>query len=243
MNKQKQKLIVTMLALMGFVASDAALAHNNNDGDFALAFKGTNPASTSTAPGSPVTLQTDNLRLEAMVKAAGPQINGGLLVYNGSGCCSGWGILLQGNEAGIDANKLSVLAGGIVVAASPASLPVGKWTRVVMERRAGVVTLTVGGNSRRNPAQEFNLGVVPANPLGMAMGATERFTLGQNFNGLIDDVKVRTLDTRKTVESFSFNDVTGYTSKGKYGAILDTSGSSWIDVDDEDDDHGHDRDD
>ena len=238
----KQKLLVTMIALMGFIVSDTALAHGN-DGDFALAFKGTNPASTSTAPGSPLTLQSDNLRLEAMVMAAGPQLQGGLLVYNGSGCCSGWGILLQGNEAGPDANKLAVLAGGVTVVPAPVSLPVGKWTRVVMERRAGVVTLTVGGNSRRNPAQVFDLGVVPANPLGMAQSATERFTLGQNFNGLIDDVKVRTLDTKKTVESFGFNDVTGYTSKGKNGAILDTSGSSWVDVDDDDDDHGHDRDD
>jgi hypothetical protein len=191
-----------------------------------------------------VTLQTDNLRLEALVKWSGPPSRSGLLVYNGHGCCSGWGILWLGDDAGPDANKLSVLAGGIIVQTAPVSLPAGKWTRVAMERRAQVVTLTVGGTGEHDPAQVFNLGVIPVNPLGVdnrpvaggTVRTTEKASVGENFNGLVDDVKFRTLDTKQTIESWKFDDVTGFTATGSKGHVLNLETATWMAVDGEGDD-------
>jgi hypothetical protein len=219
-----------------------APAFADDDGNFALAFKGS-PGLASTAPGSPVTLQIDDLRLEAMAKWSGPPSRSGVFVYNGHGCCSGWGILWLGDDAGSDANRLAVLAGGIVVQTAPISLPAGKWTRVVMERRAGVVTLTVGGNGKKDPGQVFDLGYIPVNPLGVdnrpitggTVRTTEKLSIGENFNGLIDDVKIRTLDTKQTVESFRFNEVTGFIATGKNGSVLNLTTAAWIFVDDDDD--------
>ena len=52
------------------------------------------------------------------------------------------------------------------------------------------------------------------------------------------DVKVRTLDTKQTLESWRFNDVTGFIAKGSKGTVLNLQTAAWIDVsDDEDDDH------
>jgi hypothetical protein len=224
----------------------SAFADDDSHGNFALAFKG-NPGLASTAPGSPVTLQTDDLRLEALAKWSGPPNRGGMIVYNGHGCCSGWGILLLGDDAGPDAHKLAVLAGGIVVQTAPVSLPVGTWTRIVMERRAQVVTLRVGGTGKRDPVQVFDLGVIPVNPLGVdnrpvpggTVRTTEKASIGENFNGLIDDVKFRTLDTKKTLETWRFNDVTGFVAAGNKGHVLDLQTAAWINVtkhDDDDDD-------
>lgn len=239
------------ISLTLMLCAASAYAHDS-DGNFALAFQGTTGVVTATAPGSPVTLQNDNLRMEAMVKWAGPPSKSGMLVYNGHGCCSGWGILWLGDAEGADANKLAVLAGGITVVSAPVSLPVGKWAHVVMERRAQVVTLTVDADGKHTPAQVFNLGVIPSNPLGVdnrpvtggTVRTTEKLTLGENFNGLIDNVKIRTLDTKQTVDSWKFDDVTGFTATGSKGNVLNLQASAWIDVsdDEDDDDHDHGRD-
>jgi hypothetical protein len=234
------------ISVASLLCAASAFADDHSHGNFALAFKGS-PGLSSTAPGSPVTLQTDDLRLEAMVKWAGPPSRSGVMVYNGHGCCSGWGILWLGDDAGADANKLSVLAGGITVQVAPASLPVGKWTRVVMERRAQVVTLTVGGTGKRDPAQVFNLGVIPVNPLGVdnrpvtggTVRTTEKASIGENFNGLIDDVKFTSLIPKLTIESWRFNDVTGFIAQGSKGHVLNLETAAWIDASDDDDDGDH----
>ena len=224
---------------------------DDDEGNFAMAFR--TPASgpgaiAATAPGSPVTLQTDFLRMEALVKWDGPPNRGGLIVYNGHGCCSGWGILLLGdNDGPAFAHKLSVLAGGITVGVAEVTLPVGVWTQVAMERRGQVVTLTLRGTGKKDPTQTFDLGIIPVNPLGVdnrpvgggqTVRTTEKLTIGENFNGIIDDVKIRTLDTKQTVESFRFNKVTGFTAVGKNGAALDLQSANWIGIpgDDHDDD-------
>jgi hypothetical protein len=62
----------------GFVISSAlslcvasAFADDNGQDNFALAFKGS-PGLASTAPGAPLTLQDNELRLEATVRAGRP---------------------------------------------------------------------------------------------------------------------------------------------------------------------------
>jgi hypothetical protein len=230
-------------ALMLSVASAFA---DDGGGNFALAFKGDLDALAATSPGSPVTLQIDNLGMEALVNWGGPPSKSGVLVYNGHGCCSGWGILWLGADAGGDANKLAVLAGGIVVATSNLTLPVGQWARVTMERVNQVVTLTVGGTGKHDPVQTFNFGPIPVNPLGVdnrpvaggTVRTTEKAQVGEKFNGLIADVKFRALDTKKNIETWRFNDVAGFITTGKNGAVLNLEDAAFIHVgeDDGDDD-------
>ena len=214
-------------------------------GNFAMATR--TPASgtgalITTTPGSPVTLQDNNLRMEAKVLWGGPPNRGGLIVYNGHGCCSGWGILLLGEADGGDRHKLSVLAGGITVAVAQVTLPVGEWVRVAMERRDQVVTLIVGED---DAAQVYDLGVIPVNPLGtdriiggQPLRLTEKVTIGENFNGIVDDVKFRSLEGKGNsgvIEYWRFNQVTGFTATGQNGAVLTTlQNAAWIAVDDED---------
>lgn len=213
------------------------LADDHSHGDFAMAFKG-NPGIAATAPGSPLTLQTDNIRMEALVMWAGPPNQGGVIVYNGHGCCSGWGILLFGDADGADAHKLGVLAGGVTIVSAPVTLPVGEWTRVVMERRGQDVTLSVGGTGKHDPVQTFDLGIIPVNPLGVdnrsvtggTVRTTEKLSVGENFNGLIDNVAVRTLDTNQTLDSWRFNDVTGFIATGSQGHVLNLQSAEWIDI-------------
>jgi hypothetical protein len=242
-NNAREASMRNLWQSFGIIAASAlciAPAFADNDhahGNFALAFKG-NPGLVATAPGSPVTLQTDNLRLEALVMWAGPPNQGGMIVYNGHGCCSGWGILLLGDADGPDAHKLGVLAGGITVVTAPVMLPVGEWTQVVMERRAQDVTLTVTGTGKHDRPQTFDLGIIPANPLGVdnrvvsggTVRTTEKLSIGENFNGLIDNVAVRTLDTKQTIDSWRFNDVTGFIATGKNGHVLNLQAAEWIDI-------------
>lgn len=232
-------------ALMLCVASAFA---DDGGGNFALAFKGDLDALAATAPGSPITLQTDSLRMEALVKQAGPLAQSGVLVYNGHGCCSGWGILMLGAETGGDVNKIAVLAGGIVVATSPITLPVGTWTRVAMERNAQVVTLTVSGTGKHDPVQTFNFGVIPVNPIGVdnrpvaggTVRTTEKASIGEKFNGLIDDVRFRALDTKQAIETWRFNDVAGFITTGKNGAVLNLKNAAFIDLSEDDVEDKHD---
>ena len=226
--------IVAASSLLGIVP---AFADQQPHGDFAMAFQGS-PGLASTAPGSPLTLQTDNLRMEALVMWAGPPNQGGVIVYNGHGCCSGWGILLLGDADGADAHKLAVLAGGVTIVTAPVTLPVGEWTHVVMERRAQDVMLSVGGTGKHDPVQTFDLGIIPANPVGVdnrpvaggTVRTTEKLSVGENFNGLVDNVAVTALDTNETLDSWRFNDVTGFIATGSQGHVLNLQSAEWIDI-------------
>ena len=218
---------------------------DDGGGKFALAFRSPTNFATSapgslaaTAPGSPITLQTDNIHLEALVNWGGLPARGGLLVYNGHGCCSGWGLLLLGDNSGPDAGKIAILAGGITVATSPFVLPVGSWTHVSADRVAGDVTVTVQGTGKHDKPQTFDLGFIFANPLGVdnrpvaggTVRTTERFSVGDSFNGIIDNVKMSTLDTRQTVDSWTFKKVTGFSAVGQNGNALDLQSANWIDI-------------
>lgn len=212
-------------------------------GKFALAFRSPTTISSApgslaaTAPGSPLTLQTDNIHLEALVNWGGPPSRGGLLVYNGHGCCSGWGLLLLG-DTDPNAGKIAILAGGITVATTPLPLPVGAWTHVSADRVGQDVIVTVQGTGRHDRPQSFDVGIVPVNPLGVdnrvvgggIVRLNERFSVGDSFNGIIDNVKMSTLDTNQTVDSWTFKKVTGFSAVGQNGNSLDLQSANWIDI-------------
>jgi hypothetical protein len=227
---------------------------DDGGGKFALTFRSPTVNSSvpgalaGTPPGSPITQQTDNVRLQALVNWAGPPNRGGILIYNGHGCCSGWGLLILGYDSGPDAGKLAVLAGGITVAVAPLSLTPGVWTYVTADRRAGDVTITIQGTGRHDVPQTFDMGVIPVNPIGVnnnpvsggTVRTTERFSIGENLNGIMDNVKMMTLDTKQLVDSWTFKKVTGFSAVGANGNTIDLQQSvTWIDLnagDGEDDD-------
>jgi len=246
------------LAIASVLALSVASAFADDDahGNFALQFMspktlGTNPAGAlaATAPGSPVTLQNDDLEMEALVKWDGLPSRTGLLLYNGHGCCSGWGILIMGSDQAPSVRgKLALLAGGIDVIVAPASLPAGEWTRVRMERRSGVVTLGITGSGKHDQEQLYNLGFVVSNALGVdnrpvtggTVRTTEKLTVGDNFNGLIDDVTIRTLGG-DTVESWGFNHPSGFVAVGSMGKVLSLQTAAWTDLFDHDSGDGNNK--
>src|ERR1700733_12718512 len=101
--RTRSSALITIVTLM---LASLVVAHADGDRarrDFALGFS---EAAGSSATG-PAIGRLDNLRMEALVKWNGPSANGGLIVYNGNGCCNGWGILLHGtNDGGNFVGKL-----------------------------------------------------------------------------------------------------------------------------------------
>jgi hypothetical protein len=202
------------------------------------------PASSAVTPGV-VTTQLDNLRLEATVKWLGPANAGSLLVYNGSGSVSGWGILLFGSNDS-PPNVISVLAGGVTIVSSPLTLTAGQWQHIQMDRIGQVVTVLledVGGDDDHHDrdhghhhAQTFSFGVIPANPVGGQFTSIEGTNVGTAFNGFIRDANVTTLGTPDVVvESWDFTKGTpfgpltvfGPAATGINGHTLTTKNVSW----------------
>jgi hypothetical protein len=192
-----------------------------------------NAASGSIATGAPIN-RTDNLRMEALVRYDGPSANGGVLIYNGNGCCNGWGLLVYGTNPDPNAaGRLAILAGGIVVQDSQQSLtlPVGVWQRIRVESRGQLVTLSFPGN---DAGPVFSFGVVPRNDLNFEVPSS--VTVGQGFNGLIKDVRFTSLDTPNTVlEFWRLNEGAGNIATGVNGAVLNLTNTSWAQLSRDDD--------
>lgn len=225
--------LVVATACAVFVASFTNARSQDDKKHFALQF---NAASGSIATGAPIN-RTDNLRMEARVRYDGPSADGGVLIYNGNGCCNGWGLLAYGTNAGSNAGRLAILAGGITVQDSQQSLtlPVGVWQRVRVESRGQRVTLSFPGN---DPGPVFSFGTVPRNGLNFEVPSS--VTVGQGFNGLIDDVRFTSLDTPNTLlEFWRFNEGTGSIATGVNGGVLNLTNTTWVRVsrDDDNDDN------
>jgi hypothetical protein len=230
------RLLIACVVLMASFAiarsqdnKTAAKAETERRENFALQFDAANGSIAATAPGAPIN-RTDNLRMEAVVRYDGPSADGGLLLYNGNGCCNGWGLVVYGTNAGSNAGRLAILAGGILFYDSQQSLtlPVGVWQRIRLESRGQLVTLSFPGN---DPGPVFSFGIVFRNPLNfIPPNATPpSVTVGQGFNGLIADVRFTSLDTPNTVlESWRLNEGTGNVATGVNGAVLNLTNTSWV---------------
>ena len=210
----------------------AARADKATDaGGSALFFNGVD-ANASTPMGTIVTTQIDDMEYAATVRFDGPNVNAGgddhqIIVYNGHGAVSGWGILILGAGQGFTDGTVSILAGGIVVAPTSLVLPRGQWVDVSAVRTGGVVTVRVGD-------QTESVGVIPVNPVGAYWASIERTSVGGDgvfdaptgmFHGAIKDVSLRTNNT--WIERWRFAGH-GNTSTGINGTVLQLGTASWI---------------
>ena len=233
-----RRLVVCLaIACLIFIASFTSARSQDDERNFALQF---NAVNGSIATGAPIN-RTDNLRMEALVRYDGPSANGGVLIYNGNGCCNGWGLLMYGTNQGSNAGRLAILAGGVTVQDSQQSLtlPVGVWQRVRVESRGQRVTLSFPG---KDPGPVFSFGTVPRNDLNFE--APSSVTVGQGFNGLIKDVRFTSLDTPNTLlEFWRLNEGTGSTATGVNGGLLNLTNTTWVRVPRHDNDDNDDRND
>jgi hypothetical protein len=130
-----------------------------------------------------------------------------LIVYNGHGAVSGWGILvLSSHDA--PANGLAVLAGGIIVATSPLTLTAGQWQHIRMDRLDQTVTMTLNnvGDDDDEDVQTFSFGVIPVNPVGGIHKTIEQTSVGDAFNGFIKSASIRAIGEHDPlIEAWDFS--------------------------------------
>lgn len=200
-------------------------------GGSALFFNGVD-ANASTALGTVVTTQIDNLTMSATVRYDGPNANAGgddhqAIVYNGHGAFSGLGILVMGHGQGSADGTIAFLAGGIVVQPTSMVLPVGEWVTVRLTRTNGDVTMSVGD-------QTEDLGVIPVNSVGGDFASVERTSVGGDglsndpsgaFHGAIKRVSIRS--DNHWIEMWRFAGH-GTSATGINGTVLDLGTASWI---------------
>jgi hypothetical protein len=227
-----RRLVVTSLAIVSAgcneptppvsLSAEGGVA-NAAGGGTTLLFNGTN-ANVSGPLGFRVTNQIDDIGVEATVRWDGPNAaaNHQMIYYNGHGCCSGWGIIVIGGQVGI-------LAGGITIPMTPFSVTDGAWHHIRAERVGGVVTV-------RFDDLEHVIGSLPVNPVNGVISHLERTSIGGdgtfsaptgNWNGAIDNVKVRNLATDTWIERWNFNKGEGTTAVGVNGTVLGIGNAVW----------------
>jgi len=153
------------------VSAGAALRAGSR---LAVSFSGSGQYLTNTI----LTNVTDNFGIEAWVRPN--SVSGGhTIAYNGHTGSNGWGLHQSSS------NYTALFGGVIQFGAAPVATNV--WTHVAVVRASGTATLYVNGI----PIATSGSGVgVPAG--GFAIGAPGQGTLTENFNGLIDEVRVFT---------------------------------------------------
>ena len=124
--------------------------------------------------------QTDNITMSAWVKWNGSTSDHQMILNNGNSATSGYGIFLDHGNG----DRLSVLAGGVLIMSSQTVLPTGQWMLVTATRSGGTWSLYVNGSSVAI-TNSTTTPVVPsgATTIGAAQGGIE------NFNGAVDDVR------------------------------------------------------
>jgi hypothetical protein len=212
------------------LARIAGTGANATGGGTTLYFNGAN-ANTSTPLGTIVTSQIDNIAVDAMVRFDGGNAVGShqMIYYNGHGAVSGWGIIVLGAPHGFADGTIGILAGGIAIPMTNLVLQPGVWQHVTAERRAGVITVTLEGES-------FVIHGLGVNPVARGFAAIERTTVGGdgtfngptgNFNGAVDRVRVLDLNTESWIERWNFNEGEGATATGVNGTVLFVGNSLW----------------
>jgi len=127
-----------------------------------------------------VSTQTDNITMSAWVKWNGSTSNHQMILNNGNNATSGYGVFLDHGNG----DKLALLAGGVAVMSSQATLPMGQWALITATRSGGTWSLYVNGVA----VAITNAGATPHVPSGATtIGAGLNGT--QNFNGSVDDVR------------------------------------------------------
>jgi hypothetical protein len=196
----------------------------------ALEFNGTT-ANASTVAGTIVTTQVDNIAYDMLVRFDGPTSHQyQMIFYNGHGAVTGWGLMVIGADDGQVEGTIAVLAGGIIISATPLVLKPGIWQHLSAERRDGKVTVSLDD-------QSYAVGAFPVNPLGGAKyQAIERTTVGGDgtfdtpaghFRGAIDRVRVRDLASNFFIERWYFDEARGAMTVGARGAVIYLGNTQW----------------
>lgn len=197
---------------------------------FALQFNGVD-ANASTSRGTVLTKQVDDIAWDMLVRYDGPTATKNpAIFYNGHGSWSGWGVLLVGPRDGQADGTIGVLAGGIVLTATPLVMKHGVWQHLTAERRGGRVTVWLDDDS-------FALGPFPVHPVNGEFRSIERTSFGGDgladtptgdFHGAIDHVRVRDLSSNWAMERLDFDEGHGSTTVGRLGTIVHTGRATWI---------------
>lgn len=212
------------------LAGAAPVILPDSEPGYALEFNGTT-ANASTVVGTIVTTQVDNIAYDMLVRFDGLTSHRHQMVfYNGHGAVTGWGLMVIGASDGQAEGTIAVLAGGIVVSATPLVLKPGIWQHLTAERRDGKVSVSMDG-------QSYVVGAFPVNPLGSAKyQAIERTTVGGDgtfdaptghFRGAIDRVRVKDLASNFFVERWYFDEARGAMTVGAKGAVIHLGNTKW----------------
>ena len=211
-------------------AGVAAITLPDDEIGTALAFNGIN-TNASTPLGSIVTERLDNVGVDMLVRFDGFKSRvHQMIYYNGHGAVSGWGLMVLSPGDPRPEGTIGVLAGGIIIAATPLVLEKGKWSRLSAERRDGKVTVTLGGRTHA-------LGNFPVYPLSAKHRAIERTSIGGDgtfdaptgaFHGAIDRVRIRDLAGAYWIERWNFDEGKGPHTVGARGAMLRLGRTAWI---------------
>jgi hypothetical protein len=186
-----------------------------------------------TATGTLVTSQSDNLTVDMMLRWDGRTANEYQMVfYNGHGGVTGWGLMVTGRENGQPDGTISVLAGGITIAATTLVLKQGTWHHLVAERRDGKVTVTLDD-------QSYSVGAFPVNAIADRYRSIERTNIGGDgprdtpsgvFRGAIDRVRMRDLASNYFIDRWNFDEGRGTITIGEKGALLHVENAEWTPV-------------
>jgi len=148
-----------------------------------LSFDGVNDYADA---GTVLTTTTNNVALEAWFKWSGTSSGSNqYIVLNGTTCCSGYAIYLTSGGA------INGLLGGVVSIPANVTAIAGQWTHVAFARGATQWGLYVNGILRATTNSS------PNTPSGnFVIGANN--SSGEFFNGVIDEVRVWTINRTAT---------------------------------------------
>jgi hypothetical protein len=208
----------------------AILQPNDVDPGTALEFNGNNSIAATPA-GTLVTTQVDDIAVDLWARYAGPSSKPvQTLYYNGNGAYSGWGLLVVGAPDGQPDGTIALLAGGIIIKATPLVLKKGTWQHVAAERRGGSVTVTLDDSS-------YVAGDFPVTPIGAKFKDSEHTTVGSigpldgpgnPFNGSIDRLRIRNLAAGYWYDRWYFDEGKGSSTSGYKGDAFELRNVQWV---------------
>ncbi|MEX2154907.1 MAG: hypothetical protein WD825_16310 [Gemmatimonadaceae bacterium] len=211
------------------LASATPVILADEDPGTALEFDGST-ANASTAVGTLVTAQLDNVAVDMMVRLDGRTSHPyQMIFYNGHGAVTGWGLMVLGAADGQAEGTVGVIAGGIALAATSLVLKTGLWQRLGAERRQGKLTVTLDDSS-------YVVGDFPVNTVAGKHRAIEQTTIGGDgsfeapkghFRGAIDRVRILDLASNFSIDRWNFDEGKGTTTVGAQGTVVHIGNAQW----------------